>query len=414
MSVYPEVPEWWYMIILLAAIGLGLISILNYPTHTTVGALFMGIALAVVFIVPVGVIYAVTNTQVTLNVLSEFIGGLLFPGNALAMNMFKSYGFVTTSRAITFAQDLKLGHYSKIPPRIMFIGQTIATIVSTCVAMAILNWQVTGIKGVCTPEAQAKFYCPGTSTFFTASVIWGTLGPSKMYGRDGPYFVLIFGFLIGAVFPIPFYLLAKKFPNSKLIRSFHVPVFLAVVSAGLRTTCPIPGLPSPSPTSSRSTSASATSGGGRSTTTSCRLVSTAVLRSPPLLPSSPCNGRKSTSIGGGTTLSTRVPTLGLVFLASSLPRGLDLMNHTGDPALVSSNKRSRSCICVLERCDVRFNADLMYLMLGLKTNGGRTPTELFGRRVLDQSLHDTYRSVIIDSFMTVICIHDTLCRQRVS
>ena len=226
MSVYPEVPEWWYLLLLLAAIGLGLIAILNYPTHTTVGALFMGIALAVVFIVPVGVIYAVTNMPITLNVLAEFIGGLLFPGNALSMNMFKSYGFVTTSRAIMFAQDLKLGHYSKIPPRIMFAGQTIATIASTCVATAILNWQVTSIKGVCTPEAQAKFYCPGTSTMFTASVIWGTLGPAKMYGRDGPYHVLVFGFLIGAVFPIPFYLLAKKFPDSKFIRGFHAPVFL--------------------------------------------------------------------------------------------------------------------------------------------------------------------------------------------
>ena len=171
MSVYPEVPEWWYMLLLFAAIGLGLIAILNYPTHTTVGALFMGIALAVVFLVPVGVIYAVTNTPITINVLAEFIGGILFPGNALSLNMFKSYGFVTTSRAILFAQDLKLGHYSKIPPRIMFAGQTIATIASTCVAMAILNWQVTSIKGVCTPEAQAKFYCPGTSTMFTASVI---------------------------------------------------------------------------------------------------------------------------------------------------------------------------------------------------------------------------------------------------
>ncbi|CAG7854939.1 Sexual differentiation process protein isp4 [Serendipita indica DSM 11827] len=226
MSVYPEVPEWWYGILLLAAITLGLIALLAFPTHATVGSLFMGIALAFVFVVPIGVIYAVTNMQVTLNVLAEFIGGLLFPGNALAMNMFKSYGYVTTARALTFAQDLKLGHYSKVPPRIMFAAQTIATIISTTVAMAILNWQVTGIKGVCTPDAQAKFYCPGTSTFFTASVIWGTLGPARMYGKDGPYFVLLFGFVLGAIMPIPFYFLAKRFPDNKFIRGIHIPIFL--------------------------------------------------------------------------------------------------------------------------------------------------------------------------------------------
>ncbi|KAG8699351.1 hypothetical protein FRC08_005363, partial [Ceratobasidium sp. 394] len=205
MAVYPEAPEWWYACLLLVAIALGLVAILAYPTHTTVGALFMGLALALVFIVPIGVIYAVTNTEVTLNVLAEFIGGVLFPGNALAMNMFKSYGYVTTARALRFASDLKLGHYTKINPRTLFISQTLATIISTTIAMSIMNWQVNSIKGVCTPQAQAKFTCPGTSTFFTASVIWGTLGPIKMYGPDGPYNVLLWGFLIGAVLPVIFF-----------------------------------------------------------------------------------------------------------------------------------------------------------------------------------------------------------------
>ncbi|KAG9084041.1 hypothetical protein FRC07_013734 [Ceratobasidium sp. 392] len=171
MAAYPEAPEWWYACILLVSIALGLVAILAYPTHTTVGALFMGLALALIFIVPVGVIYAVTNTEVTLNVLAEFIGGVLFPGNALAMNMFKSYGYVTTACALKFASDLKLGHYTKINPRTLFVSQTIATIISTTIAMSIMNWQVNSIKGVYTPQAQVKFTCPGTSTFFTASVI---------------------------------------------------------------------------------------------------------------------------------------------------------------------------------------------------------------------------------------------------
>ncbi|ELU42092.1 OPT oligopeptide transporter family [Rhizoctonia solani AG-1 IA] len=222
MAAYPEAPEWWYASILLLAIGLGLIAILCYPTHTTVGALFMGLALALIFVVPIGVIFAVTNQEVTLNVLAEFIGGVLFPGNALAMNMFKSYGYVVTARTLRFASDLKLGHYTKINPRVLFIGQTIATIV----AMSIMNWQVNSIRGVCTPQAQAKFTCPGTSTFFTASVIWGTLGPIKMYG-DGPYNILLWGFLIGAVLPVIFFFLAKRFPNNKVIRGIHAPIFLA-------------------------------------------------------------------------------------------------------------------------------------------------------------------------------------------
>ena len=69
MSAYNEVPEWWYFLLLLVAIGLGLIAILAFPTHTTVGAEFMGLALCVVFVIPIGIIYSVTNIEVTLNVL---------------------------------------------------------------------------------------------------------------------------------------------------------------------------------------------------------------------------------------------------------------------------------------------------------------------------------------------------------
>ncbi|KIM32165.1 hypothetical protein M408DRAFT_6492 [Serendipita vermifera MAFF 305830] len=226
MAAYKEVPEWWFVILLFVAAALGMVALLAYPTHATVGPLFMGLLLAIIFIVPVGVIFSITNIQISLNVLAELIGGFLFPGNALAMNMFKSYGYVTTARALTFSQDLKLGHYTKIPPRVMFAAQICATIVSTTAAMAILNWQVTGIKGVCTPNAQAKFYCPGSSIFFTASVIWGTIGPARLYGKDGPYNVLLYCFLIGVVLPIPFYFLTRRFPKSEFLRGVHIPILL--------------------------------------------------------------------------------------------------------------------------------------------------------------------------------------------
>jgi hypothetical protein len=48
----------------------------------------MDLGLAFIFVVPIRGIYAVTNQGVTLNVLAEFIGGALFPGNAPAMNMY--------------------------------------------------------------------------------------------------------------------------------------------------------------------------------------------------------------------------------------------------------------------------------------------------------------------------------------
>lgn len=65
----------------------------------------------------------------------------------------------------------------------------------------------------------------GSHTFFTASVIWGVIGPKRIYGNGGIYHPLEYGFLIGALLPVPFWLLAKRFPNS-WVRYVHVPLLL--------------------------------------------------------------------------------------------------------------------------------------------------------------------------------------------
>jgi len=74
MRRYPEVPEWWYMIILAMAIVTGMVGIGAWQTYTTPAVVLFGIAMALIFIIPIGLVAAITGMQVTLNVLAELIG----------------------------------------------------------------------------------------------------------------------------------------------------------------------------------------------------------------------------------------------------------------------------------------------------------------------------------------------------
>ncbi|RDW75850.1 putative opt oligopeptide transporter [Coleophoma crateriformis] len=225
MSAYPEVPEWWYLICLLCAIGFGCAGIAGWDTYTSPGVVFYGIALCLVFVVPIGIIKAITGIEVTLNVLAEFIGGSWVAGNALAMNYFKSFGYVTCATALRFSNDLKLAHYVKIPPRQTFFAQLIATLVSTLVCTGVLNFQMNQIDGVCTAHQPNHFTCPGINTFFTASVLWGTIGPHKVFGKGGQYTALLVGFPFGLALPFVFYFAQKKYPTWRWLRQVH-PVIL--------------------------------------------------------------------------------------------------------------------------------------------------------------------------------------------
>ena len=221
MKAYPEVPEWWYLVCLVVAIGFGVAGITGWDTYTSPGVVFYGLALCVVFVIPVGIIKAMTGIEVTLNVLAEFIGGSFVEGNALAMNYFKSFGYVTCAHAVWFSNDLKLAHYVKIPPRHTFTAQMVATFVGTLVCVGVLNFQMRHIDNVCSPDAQFRLTCPGVNTFFTASVLWGTVGPSKIWGHNGQYTETLIGFPLGVVIVVVFWGLSKKFPNWTWLRQIH-------------------------------------------------------------------------------------------------------------------------------------------------------------------------------------------------
>jgi OPT family small oligopeptide transporter len=225
MRQYPEVPEWWYMICLAISIAVGMAGIAAYPTNTTPWVVLYGIALCLVFIVPIGIIMAMTGVEVTLNVLAEFIGGVWVEGNAIAMCFFKSYGYVTCAHAVSFLKDLKLAHYLKIPPRYTFWAQMVPTLVSSFISIGILQYQV-DIKDICTKNAPFRFTCPGNNTFFTAAVFWGTVGPRKIWGIGGQYAPTLIGFPFGVLIVVFFYILSRRWPKNAIIRNAHPVVML--------------------------------------------------------------------------------------------------------------------------------------------------------------------------------------------
>lgn len=45
--------------------------------------------------------------------------------------MVKCYGYNSVKHGMDFAQDLKMGQYMKVPPRVLFFGQVYASILAT-------------------------------------------------------------------------------------------------------------------------------------------------------------------------------------------------------------------------------------------------------------------------------------------
>lgn len=232
---YEQVPEWWFVTILILMAIMGMVACEGFGKQLQLPwwGILLSLTIALVFTLPIGVIQATTNIQTGLNVIAELIIGFMYPGKPLANVAFKIYGHVSMVQALGFLGDFKLGHYMKIPPKSMFIVQLVGTVVASSVHFATAWWLLTSIENICDEALLPKcspWTCPGDDVFYNASIIWGVVGPKRMFTKDGVYPGMNWFFLIGLLAPLPVWLLSRKFPNHKWIQLINIPIITAGAS----------------------------------------------------------------------------------------------------------------------------------------------------------------------------------------
>ncbi|KAM1121156.1 hypothetical protein ACFX13_002885 [Malus domestica] len=250
MRRYKDIPSWWFymLLIITVAVSLVLCIVLNDEVQLPWWGLLFAGAMAFTFTLPISIITATTNQDIIsapllrcthqcsnlhvqtpgLNIITEYVMGIILPGRPIANVCFKTYGYMSMAQAVSFLNDFKLGHYMKIPPRSMFLVQFIGTILAGTVNLAVAHWLLNSIKNMCVddPHSDSPWTCPNDRVFFDASVIWGLAGPKRIFGSLGNYGAMNWFFLGGAVGPVIVWVLHKAYPKQHWIRLINLPVLL--------------------------------------------------------------------------------------------------------------------------------------------------------------------------------------------
>ncbi|TWU75371.1 hypothetical protein ED733_000554 [Metarhizium rileyi] len=200
---YPEVPDWWFLIIAFISFILAVVVVKNWPQlDTPVWTIFFVIGLNLVFLIPMSYLYAISGTTEGLNVVTELIVGYALPGHPEALMFVKAFGYNINGQADNYISDQKMGFYSKIPPRAMYRGQITSSIITALVAYGVVQFADTQIPGICTPGQESHFTCAGGSrVYYASSVIWGAIGPKRIFSQIYPQmkYCFLLGFLLALV-----------------------------------------------------------------------------------------------------------------------------------------------------------------------------------------------------------------------
>ncbi|KAF2133184.1 OPT-domain-containing protein [Dothidotthia symphoricarpi CBS 119687] len=237
MRKYEDVPIAWYVLTGVSMAAVGMFVVEYYPVHLPWYGLLLALGIGAVLFIPIGIVMAITNQQSSIYLICQLICGVLFPGRPVANMVFTTFGYISSTQGLKFASDLKLGHYMKIPPKILFKLQLSVTVISSLTQIGVLNWMLNFIPGICTPQAINGFNCPIARVHFNGSILWGVVGPARFFGPGALYRPLIWAFLLGAIAPVILWYFARNNRKSILRK-----VNLAVVFGSLSWIPPATGL----------------------------------------------------------------------------------------------------------------------------------------------------------------------------
>lgn len=222
MQNYKEVPDWWYAVLFVIFLALSFVTVCHWDTGFPAWGLVIALLISIVTFIPEGIIEALSNQEVGLNIITELICGYMLPFRPMANLLFKVYGFIVMRQGLNLSRDLKLGLYLKIAPRMLFFIQIYSTLLAGVTQVLVQRWMRFHIKDICSTSQPDGFICASGRTITNAAIIWSI--PQYLFTPGQKYSPLLLFFIIGPVFTIGAWLLHKKWPH-RWIGKINAPLF---------------------------------------------------------------------------------------------------------------------------------------------------------------------------------------------
>ncbi|PCH43920.1 peptide transporter MTD1 [Wolfiporia cocos MD-104 SS10] len=211
MARYREVPGWWYGAIAIAAFVTAMVCAHTEKSSLPLWALIVALVFAILILPFYGAMFAIAAFQLHIQYLFQMLGAALVPGSPQALMYFELYSSQALVQATSMLSDLKLGQYTKLPPRSTFSVQIVGTIIGALLNYVIMHTVVDNERDILLRNEGTRLWSGQQVQSYNANaVLWGALG-KEMYGTDGPYLIVPLGIIIGLGLPIIPWMLYKRY-----------------------------------------------------------------------------------------------------------------------------------------------------------------------------------------------------------
>ncbi|KAK9467645.1 OPT oligopeptide transporter protein-domain-containing protein [Lipomyces arxii] len=211
MSRYPEVPDWWYLVVFLIGAGAAFGATCGWPTGVPVWTLIAIFFFNIALLMPILVVLSRTGYGNGAGAFSVILAGYMDPGNAVTNIVIRMWGYNIDEQSESFIGDQKIAHYAKIPQRATFRAQILATLIQCCCTAGAVEALLTSVKNFCSITQVDRFVCAFPRTVYSDAIMFGVIDPNRVL--DTVYPALKHAFWIGPAVSIPFALGQLRWPQ---------------------------------------------------------------------------------------------------------------------------------------------------------------------------------------------------------
>ncbi|KAH6632556.1 OPT oligopeptide transporter [Chaetomium tenue] len=196
MEHYKEVPWWWYISVLVFSFVLGLIVVTTQNVTLPVWAYIVSLLLGI-FIAPFStLLFSRYGNGIATNNLSKMLAGLILPERPIGNMYFAAWSHNVIANTVNLSNDLKMGEYLKIPPRVMFLTQIYGTILGGFVSYAVMISIVGGNRDLLAHTDGNSSWSGATAQAYNTNATSWALA-KYLYGNGGLYEMVPIGIAIG-------------------------------------------------------------------------------------------------------------------------------------------------------------------------------------------------------------------------
>ncbi|KAJ7098484.1 OPT oligopeptide transporter [Mycena belliarum] len=213
MRAYPEMPNWAYLAIFVGCAGMALGTTYGAKSQLPAWATIVALLFAWMFVPVIGTLYATVGYAPSIENLVQMLGGALVPGKPVANMYFTMYGYQPVVQAYSLTADLKIGQYTKLPPRATFAVQSVGAVIGGLLNFVLMKTIIASHREILL-DVQGSNVWSGqqVQSFNSAAIAWGALG-KPLYATGTRYGFVPYMLLVGMLFPIPFWLLHRRWPK---------------------------------------------------------------------------------------------------------------------------------------------------------------------------------------------------------